>query len=177
MLRAIKYKPRGVIVFAMLLILGSLYKLMGFLDYDYYIFMFQQIPLEKIQYRFVMSVGLRVVGIFTAFGLMCHNKWARYMLLFLCVTGILTIYWKHPYSVFENVNIYLEYQRGLNTLPLGTITDQFVYPLYPSDLGNYQLVRPSYPKISMYTFIGIDVIFCASMLWYFTRPRIRALFK
>lgn len=176
MLRSIKRKPRGVIVCAALLILGSLYKLFGFISYDYYVFMFQQLPSGQINDRYIMSVGLRIVGLVTALGLMCHRGWARRVMLFLCFSTIVTIGWKHPYSVFENISIYWEYQKGINQLPAGTITDQFAYPLYPPDISRHRLMNPTHPKISQIAYIVIDLVFCVSMLWYFCQPRIRKLF-
>lgn len=176
MLRGINSKPKGIVIFAFLLIIGSFYKLFGFLNYDYYVFMFQQLPSGSINDRYIMSVAYRLVGIVVAFGLIARKEWARQLLLCLCAITILTIYWKHPYSVFENISIYNEYQRGLNALPPGTIADKFAYPLYPPDMRGYKLVYPWQPKISYGFFMLVDLVFCSSLAYYFTRPHVKSAF-
>lgn len=175
MLRSIIAPPRGIAVFGLLLILGSLYKLFGFIRYDYYVFMFQQLPVGTINDRYIISIAYRVVGLITAGGLLLRREWARQLFICLCVFTLVTLYWKHPYAVFHNIAIYQEYTAGINDLPRGTITDT-IYPLYPEDLGQYRLQRPTIPRVSRILHSLIDLIFCGSAVFYFTRPRIGALF-
>jgi len=176
MLRGIKSKPKGILIFAFLLIAGSIYKLSGFMSYDYYVFMFQQLPSGSINDRFIMSVTYRIVGICIAIGIMAHKEWSRQGLIFLSIITLLTVYWKHPFFVFENISIYTEYQKGINTLPIGTNVNQFAYPLYPSDLHGYKLVYPWNPKVSYVFFMLVDILFSSSMLYYFTRKEVKKFF-
>lgn len=176
MLRGIKSKPKGIAIFAFLLIAASLYNLSGLLNYDYYVFMFQQLPSGMINDRYILSIGSRVIGIIVAIGLMMRKEWARQLIIFFCSITILTFYWKHPYYVFENISIYNECQRGINSFPRGTILDQFAYPLYPPDMHKYKLVYPWQPKISHLFYTSVDLLFCASLLFYFTRKEVRKVF-
>lgn len=176
MLRGIKSKPKGIVIFAFLLIAGSIYKLSGFMNYDYYVFMFQQLPSGSINDRYIMSVAYRIVGISVAVGVMAHKEWARQGLILLSIITLLTVYWKHPFSVFENISIYNEYLKGINTLPAGTIVNQFAYPLYPSDLQGYKLVYSWNPKVSYVFFMLVDILFSSSILFYFTRKEVKKVF-
>ncbi|MGE0268557.1 MAG: hypothetical protein AB7S78_08905 [Candidatus Omnitrophota bacterium] len=176
MLRGINSKPRGIAVFSALLIAGSIYNLYGFLNYDYYVFMFQQMPTGMINDRFIISVGSRIAGIFIAVGLFARKETARQTLIVLFSISLLTIHWRHPFYVFENISIYSEYQRGINTFPAGTILDKFAYPLYPPDMQGYKLVYPWHPKISRFFYMLIDFVFCSAFIYYFSRRRIRELF-
>lgn len=176
MLRGINSKPRGIAVFCTLLIIGSIYNLYGFLNYDYYVFMFQQLPTGMINDRFIISFSSRILAIIIAVGLLARREWARQTLIVLFGISLLTIYWRHPDFVFENISIYSEYQRGINTVPAGTILDKFAYPLYPPDMQGYKLVYPWHPKISRFFYMLIDLVFCSSLLFYFSRKEIRNLY-
>lgn len=176
MLRSIIAPPRGIAVFGLLLILGTLYKLFGFLRYDYYIFMFQQLPVGSINDRYIISIAYRVVGLITAGGLLLRCEWARQLFICLCVFTLLTLYWKHPRDVFHNIAIYQEYTSGINALPAGTVIEM-AYPIYPEDLGNYRLQRPLIPFWSRVVHSLVDLVFCGSAVYYFTRRHVGAAFK
>lgn len=176
MLRSIVASPRGIFIFGLLLILGSLYKLSGFIRYDYYVFMFQQLPAGGIGDRYIISIAYRLVGLVTAGGLLLRREWARQIFLCLCIFTLATLYWKHPYSVFENIAIYQEWLAGINELPKGTITES-TYPIYPQDLGGYQLARPEIPRTARVLHSLIDLVFCGSAIYYFTRKNIFSVFK
>lgn len=176
MLRSIGGQPRGIYIFGLLLILGSLIKLFGFLRYDYYVFMFQQLPAENVGDRYIVSIAYRLVGLITAGGLLLRKEWARQLFLTLCIFTLVTLYWKHPYRVFQNISIYQEYTAGINVLPAGTVTESS-FPIYPEDLGAYQLKNPSIPRITQILHSLIDLVFCGGAVYYFTRPRVRGAFK
>lgn len=176
MLRSITGSPRGITVFALLLIAGSLYKLSGFINYDYYIFMFQQLPTGQVNDRYIVSVAYRIVGLITAGGLLARREWARQLFLCLCGFTLMTLYWKHPYQVFVNIAIYQEWLQGLNEFPAGTNVT-FAFPLYPESLQGYQLKHPLIPRLSWIGHSLIDLVFCASAGYYFTRARVVEIFK
>ena len=176
MLRAIGRPPRGIFLFGLLLILGSLYKLYGFIRYDYYVFMFQQLPAGSVGDRYLISIAYRLVGLIAAGGLLCRKEWARQLFLALCIFTLATLYWKHPTTVFENISIYQEYIAGINTLPAGTVTES-TYPIYPEDLGNYALKNPHIPRITQILHTLIDLVFSGSAVYYFFRRDVRAAFK
>lgn len=152
-----KARPRGVVIFGVLLILGSIYKLWGFLDYDYYRFMFQQLPEKVILARYFSSVTLRLAGLIAATGVLLLKDGFRKFLLLLCLFTLCSIYWKHPFYVFENISRYTE-QQFLNKAGAGELT----YPLHP--------------WISLIFNYAVDIIFFGSALYYFTRSKIKEQF-
>ncbi len=176
MLRSITGQPRGIVIFGLLLILGSLYKLSGFLRYDYYVFMFQQLPAGGVGDRYIISIAYRIVGLITAGGLLLRKEWARQLFLTLCIFTLATLYWKHPYAVFENIAIYQEYSAGINALPPGTVTESS-YPIYPVERGAYALRRPLIPRLAQILHSLIDLVFCGWAVYYFTRPGVCAAFR
>jgi hypothetical protein len=150
-------QPRGVVLFGVFLILGSIYKLWGFLNYDYYRFMFQQLPDSVILMRYVGSVALRLAGIIVATGLLLLNDMFRKVFMIMCTLTLCTLYWKHPFFVFENISRY---------------TQQMFFV----GAGTGELIDPMRPWIVMIFNYVIDIIFCGSALFYFTRLQVKEQF-
>jgi len=152
-----KTRPRGVIVFGVLLIVGSIYKLWGFLSYDYYRFMFQQLPESIILVRYCSSIMLRLAGLTAATGVLLLKDGFRKFFVLLCLFTLCSIYWKHPFYVFENISRHTE-RQFFNT----TTVEELTYPLHP--------------WISLIFHYAVDIIFSGSALFYFTRPKIKEKF-
>ncbi|MCK5081711.1 MAG: hypothetical protein KAR31_02290 [Candidatus Omnitrophica bacterium] len=152
-----KRQPQGVLLFGVFLILGSIYKLWGFLNYDYYQFMFQQLSEEIVFMRYFGSVMLRIVGLIVATGVLLLNDISRKILIVLCVGTLFSLYWKHPFFVFENISRYTE-QQFFQEAVIGELT------------------YPAHPWISLIFNYIVDIVFCGSALFYFTRPKVRAQF-
>ena len=153
-----KSRPRGVITFGVLLILGSIYKLWGFLNFEYYQLMFQSLPEEMILVRYCLSILLRLAGLIIGCGLLVlHNRSRQFFLLLCCLTLCL-LYFKHPFFVFENISRNIE-QEFLNA-PAG---QALTYPLYP--------------WISLCFNYAVDIIFAGAALIYFTRPHVKKQFQ
>lgn len=153
-----KRQPAGIVLFGVFLILGSIYKLWGFLNYDYYRFMFQQLPSEQIIFmRYLGSVTLRLVGLIVATGILLLNDFFRKSFIILCVLTLCTLYWKHPFFVFENIARHTEEQFFHKT-----VTGELAYPLQP--------------WITMIFNYLVDILFCGSALFYFTQPKIKEYF-
>lgn len=152
-----KGQPRGVFLFGVFLILGSIYKLWGFMDYDYYRFMFQPLGERVIYVRYAGSVILRFIGLIVATGVLLLNDVFRKFFIALCVLTLCTLYFKHPFSVFETISRYTEQQFFQKA-----VTGELTYPLRP--------------WISMIFSYAVDIIFCGSALFYFTRPKVKEQF-
>ena len=152
-----KGQPQGVILFGVFLILGSVYKLWGFLNYDYYRFMFQPLSDSIIFARYFGSVALRLVGLIVATGILLLNDVFRKSFIVLCVLTLCSLYWKHPFFVFENISGYTEQQFFQSA-----VTGELTYPLRP--------------WISLIFNYIIDIVFCGSALFYFTRPKVKERF-
>lgn len=152
-----KKQPKGVILFGVFLILGSVYKLWGLLDYDYYRFMFWPLSDQVVFVRYFGSVLLRLVGLLVATGVLLLNDFFRKFFIVLCVLTLCVLYFKHPFFVFENISRYTEQQFFHRA-----VTGELTYPLRP--------------WISMIVNYAIDIVFCGSALFYFTRPNVRKQF-
>ena len=152
-----KGQPQGVILFGVFLILGSIYKLWGFMDYDYYRFMFQPLSEKAIYIRYIGSVTLRFVGLIVATGVLLLNDVFRKYFIALCVLTLGMLYFKHPFSVFENISRYTEQQFFQRA-----VTGELTYPLRP--------------WISLIFSYAVDIIFYGSALVYLTRPKVKEQF-
>ena len=147
-------RPEGVDVFAFLLVFASFYKLYGFLDYDYYQFMFQQLPEDMIRLRYSLSIALRLMTISIAIGLILLKELSRKALLCLGWLTLMTLYWKHPFYVFENIAALTQKQ----------LAEQTGAPDF-------------FPWVSFTFFVALDIIFTASYLYYFNKKTIKPLFS
>jgi len=168
--------PRGIKIFAWLLILASFYKMYGFIDYGYYEFMFQPLAQTIIQKRYAVSVILRAIGIITALGLLARMELFRKIFIGLAIISILGLPFKHPFSVFKNIAIYSEYQKQTNQYPQRTVILDTTYPLFPENLRDYRLTAPVIPRVSQIIFIMIDIVFALGSVYYFTRKDIKEVF-
>ncbi|MBN1869897.1 MAG: hypothetical protein JW847_04900 [Candidatus Omnitrophica bacterium] len=152
-----KTRPTGVLLFAILLTIGSIYKLWGFLNFDYYRFMFQPLPDQMIIMRYCGSVALRLAGLVIATGVLLLNDLFRKLFIALCVLTLCFIYWKHPLFVFENISRHTE-QLFFHKEVAGPLT----YPLHC--------------WITLIFNCTVDIVFCGSALYYFTRPKVKEHF-
>lgn len=151
--------------------------MIGLLNYDYYEFMFQQLPSQAIMGRYLGSVALRGIFIVLAIGLLMNKELARRTLIITSLLNLTMVSVKHPAAVFNNIAIYKEVQQGQNQFPAGTATKDVLYPIYPPSVTNYPLQFPQIPKISRISFIVIDAVFSLILIVYFTRPPVRRYFR
>lgn len=149
-------------ILGVLLIYGVLYKLNGLKDYAYYKFLFQHLPETMIQIQYCLSISLRCVGLVTGIGLICRREFYRRTAIVLASVNLLTLYWKHPYEVFYHIAVFTE--KGF-PLP---------YPIIPK---GEVLVHPMFPWISLGIFSLIDVIFSVAIIYFLTRPDVKAQFS
>jgi hypothetical protein len=82
------------------------YDLEHILDFNHYLFMFQDLPPQLIVLRYWGSIGLRLLTLVAAFGMVMGKEGARRLMIYISVYTIVTIYFKHPYSAIVNSNIY-----------------------------------------------------------------------
>ena len=151
-------RPRGVVIFCTLLILASIYKLWGFLNYGYYRFMFQQLTEQTIFARYCVSVTLRLAGLVIAVGVLFLKDNFRKLFLLLSLLTLCTLYWKHPFFVFENIAKYTEH-------------------LFLNKMDVRELTYPIYLWASIIFHYMVEIIFSGSALYYFTRTEIKERFN
>lgn len=90
-------------IFAILIFARALDEFLNLSHYDRYVFLFQHLPRNLILLRYVSSLSIRALFIIAGFGVLFRREVFRKVLLFGCFFSIVTVYWKHPVSVFENV--------------------------------------------------------------------------
>lgn len=159
-----KYKPKGVTVFAAIIIATSLAHMITLLDFEHYRYLFYPMPERLLLFRYFVSWALRIVGLACGAGLLYKSNLLRITALYLFLFTALTVSLKHPYLGFERHALYL---------------DQWVMrrAIYPVRWGGYGL--PSFYSLAKVSAIGariVDIVFAAAFIFYFTRPKIREYF-
>ncbi|MDO8580767.1 MAG: hypothetical protein Q7S13_04740 [Candidatus Omnitrophota bacterium] len=172
-----KKKLSGITIFASLLIFAAAYKLLGLLNDPYYQFMFQQLPAEIIPFRYAISIVWRLMAIAIAVGLLKHLEVARKFLLVMCAFSLIGLCWKHPFFIFQNIALLQEQQFFMTMFPPGTTFDHNSYPVFPEQIGTSSLKFPLFPVISFAFYTGLDIIFSLTLMFYFTRPRVKEAFQ
>ncbi|MDD2679194.1 MAG: hypothetical protein PHO03_00095 [Candidatus Omnitrophica bacterium] len=151
-------KPKGVYIFGVMLILVSVVQLAWLANYPYYVYIFRQLPAPLIPLRFLVSNALRIIGLICGIGLLRFKARYRKMTLTLFWFVLITVYWKHPYSAFENHLRHVENisaASGMNTM--------FDLKLFAA--------------VCTVVAISLDIIFASGFIYYFSRPKIKAYFK
>jgi len=155
-------RSRGITIIGILLIAGSIYKLMGLLDYGYYQWMFQHYSEGAIRFRYIISFSLRIIGLITGIGLLCLQDNFRKTAIVLAVLNLCVLYWKYPIRVFQNIALEHEQQ---------------ILPLSHQNQQVQDLIYPFFPWISMIFYFSIDILFYLGMIFFLTRPTVIAQFK
>ncbi|HLF18152.1 MAG TPA: hypothetical protein VI749_04565 [Candidatus Omnitrophota bacterium] len=158
-LMVISKKPRSLslLIICSLLATSCVYDFFNLVDYGYQRQLFLPMPEWVFQVRFCFSILLRSALIAISVGLIYRNELARKAVIAIAVFTIATIYWKHPYYVFENIAIMVEQQY-------------FGAPIK-------QLQFPEFPRISMLVYIAVDLIIAGVLIYYFTLPSVVRFYK
>ena len=156
-------RPLGVIIFAILLILSTLIWSMAYLNYDYYRSTFQFLPEASIRIRYFISIINRFLVLVSAVGILFLKDIFRKIGLLLCFLTVCVMPWKHPFFTLKDLAEKAT-QQVLSTMP-------------PIDTLTRELVL----KISLWSSVAvvyiIDIGFAVAFIYYFTRPRVKALFN
>ena len=155
-------RPAGVVIFGTVLIFSSLvhmHKL--FFDYDWYIASYGYWPTGLMVLRYCFSWGQRILGLMAGIGILRLKDIGRKIAIVVGWFTILTIYWKHPYAGFKNHTAYLDQH-------LGFILKEWGYP---------QLSFSQFTLAAVITACLWDILFFGSMIYYLTRPTVKAQFR
>jgi hypothetical protein len=76
----------------------------------------------------------------------------------ICVFTVLTIYWKHPFQGYVRHTRILDQQYGYLLRGYGLSFQKFTFV---SMIGNYV----------------VDIVFCAAVYYFLSRPQVRSLFS
>jgi hypothetical protein len=154
--RFFKPVPFGLFFIATFLISSAVYDMSTFVHYDYQRALFQELPERVFQARYAFSFALRTLIIIVSLGLLRLDERCRKAIIGLAVFTIATIYWKHPFYVFENVAIMVE--------------------------RNYfgaadELRFPAFPWISMFVYVTADLLIAGFLIYYFTLQSVTRLYR
>ena len=136
---------------------SALYDLPHLFNYSYNRQMFAPLSDTLFTLRYLFSMALRISYIIVGFGLIRLKPWARLFVVYLGVFTIATIYWKHPFYVFENIAIMSEQQQSLAPVT--------------------ELQYPAFPWISMFFYVTVDLVIAGLLVYYFTRQPVVDVFQ
>jgi hypothetical protein len=162
---SVKKRSKGVTIFGILLIVSSLWELKNLADFNYYLFLFQQLPEQAIRVRYFGSITLRMLGLVSGIGILGLRNIFRKIAISLNWFTILTIYWKHP--IYTLRNIYKGY--------LEQIVNIMVFTKYGPNFPIDRIYEKSLLVAS--TFLNVvDLVFAFSLIYFFTRPTVKQQF-
>jgi len=156
-------RPLGLKIFAGIYIFSSLVHLHALLtsfSYAKDIFL-QSTPLWLLNLRYCFSLFLRIIGLSTGFGILFLKEIFRKIAIAISIFTICTLYWKHPYQVFAKHTELLDQKFAEILRSSGAPANLFSLATIPALIAHYVL----------------DILFCGLVIFYFTRPKIKALFK
>ena len=141
--------PKGLAALSILLIAASLHKLLGFANFEYYQYMFEQLPPQVVVIRYCFSIFDRVISLGAGIGLLFCRDYARKLAIVMSVITLCILPWKHPYYVFANV----------------------------AERAARQLETPvPNPWYGVVFYTVLDVLFASAQIIYFTRPGVKKHF-
>ncbi len=152
----------GVAIFGMIFIITSLWHMHVLLsERDWYFTLYRSMPHWLMIARYCFSWLQRILGLIAGIGIIFHIELCRKLIIAISAFAIATISWKHPYTAYIYHAEYL---------------DQHFMPM----LRSMGVELPSFSSVTIHALIvqrTIDVIFFSVLIYYFTRPDIKALFN
>lgn len=155
--------PLGITVFGVIIVVTSLLQLNSLTSWLYYQWLFNALPEDMLRVRYFISIALRTLGFVSGIGILLHKDLFRKIAIGISVFTVATIYWKHPlYGVSKHARVVIDWISRSNCCYAG-------------------LSQPPLIKIiewsSLISLCAVDVGFALWLIYYFTRPRIKAYFK
>ncbi|MCA9401996.1 MAG: hypothetical protein KC713_10230, partial [Candidatus Omnitrophica bacterium] len=162
-------KPRLRIALGTTLLLGVfllriLYEAAFILDLNHYAIMFRYLPDYILIIRFLFSLLLRIVMLVTFIGVIHYSNTFRKVLIWICVFTLLTLFWKHPYQAFENINFYT------GSIPFPLLLDKS-----QSILGGIQ-VNPEIFNRMIQAYLQ-DIFLYGAILIFFSNRHVKAMYQ
>ncbi len=148
-------RPLGVTIFGILLIWISLQRI-PWLSFNVYRYYFQSLPEKIILIRYFISVSMGILKLASGIGVLSLKDVFRKAALFISFISILTVYWKHPFFVFLKIRREAIAKSGIS-MPENEIN---------------LIAWTAVIIVSLLT-IGFSI----ALIYYFTRPKIKKLFK
>lgn len=156
-----KKRPKEVIIFATLIILGSLYQMFA-LKLDLFKTLLQPLPEKIILAHFFISATLLILGVISAIGILYLKNTFRKIVLFIAFYTLYTYLIESPLFILRNFHIFVEQS-----------TIEFIsrHPDIPASF-----VSLATWSFAIITWI-IDFTFAICLIYYFTRPKVKEQFR
>lgn len=155
-------KPKGIIIFGILLIVSSLIHIRTLIvARNWYWNNFSYMPPIWILTRFLFSWLQRFLGLTAGIGILYQKNWCRRLAIAISWFTIFVLYWKHPYQAFLNHTRYLDQHLDYLLKIIGCPEISFSALTVSAIIAHYCL----------------DILFCGSLIYYFTRPQVKNHFR
>jgi len=150
-------RPKGVIIFGILILLGAALQIKG-LSIASYNFLFGPLPKTIIIFRFVITVMMLILGIVTAIGIILRKEIFRKLVLLIGYYILYNYLIEGPLIVYRNLPKYINQIIVAAGAPL----EPRVYIILWTPI--------------IVSFL-IEFVFGLSLVYYFSRPKIKEKFK
>ncbi|MFH0827134.1 MAG: hypothetical protein V1923_04550 [Candidatus Omnitrophota bacterium] len=160
-----KKVPKGIVVFGVLLILGSLYETAALFSpgfFTYYKSLFPELSAFLLGARLSLSVIRRSCGLLLGWGLLKRKESLRKITILWGYFILATLYWRHPLPALQRHARFV-----LTTLTQSTGNDVWMQ-------GNMENAVTIGALILC--FLG-DIVFWAALICYFLGPSAKAWFR
>jgi len=108
--------------------------------------------------RLSFSWFQRFLGLAGAVGILFLKDIFRKLMLIISYFTIAVVFWKHPYSAFLSAS-------------------EFALKEYPHYFSSANVTAPLIAKVSVILFIALEILFCSVVIFYLTRPKVKAQFR
>ncbi len=158
-----------VVVIGSLLVLSSIWQMLIFLNYAHYQYVFREYSEEIIQFRYLLSLGSRCLGMVIGLGILLRKENFRKAAIVLMVATIALMVFKHPFSAALQLN-----RQYINALDAIFKTAPFNADILMSFF--HSIERPL-AYLVIITVILVDDLCALLIIFFLTRPSVRAVFR
>ena len=155
-------RSRGVTVFGYILVLESTYHIivLASAGYAHYAFTFHQYSPGLILIRYIFSWFIKLAGLAAGIGVLKQIDFFRKFAILNSLMIVCLVNLKHPYEAYS------VYTKEL---------DQSLQPFLTNQLHGLTFSSITWPALIIQR--TIDVVFGLSLIYFFTRPQVKAQFK
>jgi len=158
-----------VVVIGSLLVLSSIWQMCTFLNYAHYQYMFREYSEEIIQFRYLLSLGSRGLGMVIGIGILLRKENFRKAAIVLMVATIALMVFKHPFSAALQLN-----RQYINALDAIFKTAPFNADIL---MSFFHALEIPLAYLVIITVILVDDLCALLIIFFLTRPSVRAVFR
>ena len=151
----------GIIYFGFGLILSGLFRSFVLLDYDHFAYMFGFQSSKMLTFSYLIAWIDKFLLLASAIGVLYLKEKFRKLIILTWFLEICAVPWKYPFPGFKNTFLQLVHYGFFNQK---IIEAQFV-------------TFDSFVYIIITTAALLDAVYGLALIYFFTRPKIKAQFK